>query len=377
MPPLPEKSRGRGVSSLFSPSFRFILGVNDGGMLMTEYGAGIAAKIAWEQGVQIDLRGETPAITVSAEQLARATSLQLVIDGAGLDRVAEFLTQVDPILPSGLMICIAVSELIRHGAFLNFSIFMEAAGYFTIDVVYERDASRCYLKKCAELTLDERCCRFTKGGRDFFLTHPFAQDMMRRFPVHFKEFYEEEFLAAMQGYDAPGLMLDIGGNIGNHSIYAAGVMGRKVMTFEPVPNHYACLLKNIADNNLSDKIKPFRLALGQGGGKARAVNLNILNSGSARMEECAEGDVEVMRLDDFLSVFEDPVALIKIDVEGMEEDVMHGAQAVLATYSPVVFAESFDDATRQKLTEVMTGFGYRFKGYQCHNTMLEFVSASS
>jgi len=341
-----------------------------------ETGVGIASRISWGQGVQIDLRGESCSIAVSPDQLARASSLRLLVEGERLGRVSEFIEQTNLVLPDGVPLAVITSAPVEPGSFYGLSRTLEAKNYLTIDVLYGEDFSSCFLRKCAELSLDERCCHFHNSGRDFFLTHPSARDLMRAYPVQVKRFYEDALLDYMKNCQQPGVMVDIGGNIGNHSIYAAALLGRDVVTFEPVAANYACLLKNIADNGLADKIRPIQMALGQVAGRARAVNLLATNCGAARLERASEGDIEVMRLDDYLPSFSAPVAIIKIDVEGMEADVLLGAKAVLEACSPVVFAESWGEAATQTLTAVMDGLGYRLKAEHCEKSMLEFVRAS-
>ena len=55
---------------------------------------------------------------------------------------------------------------------------------------------------------------------------------------------------------------------------------------------------------------------------------------------------------------------MKIDVEGSELDVLHGAESLLRTYHPTILAECSDillgdfGATCKDLVEYLRGFGY-------------------
>ena len=55
---------------------------------------------------------------------------------------------------------------------------------------------------------------------------------------------------------------------------------------------------------------------------------------------------------------ERPVALMKIDVEGMELDVLRGATQILTRDRPLLYIEASDDAQRQLIDSFLVAFGY-------------------
>ena len=82
-----------------------------------------------------------------------------------------------------------------------------------------------------------------------------------------------------------------------------------------------------------------------------------------------------------LDSFKEPVDLIKIDVEGMEEEVLFGAVDIFKTSSPICFIEIFKSdlekiksffksrnyigyATKQDLLAIPSTFGLQVNGIQ-------------
>jgi FkbM family methyltransferase len=127
---------------------------------------------------------------------------------------------------------------------------------------------------------------------------------------------------------AGDLFLDVGANVGSYTILASGVRRARTRAFEPDPDTARDLERNIAENGLGDLVVVHRLALGDRTGEvAFTVGLDTVN----RVVTDSRTDVRmvpVARLDDILG--DDGPSLIKMDVEGFEEAVIAGAEAVLA-----------------------------------------------
>lgn len=65
------------------------------------------------------------------------------------------------------------------------------------------------------------------------------------------------------------LFVDIGANIGTHTVHALKSGGfKRGLAFEPDPANYALLTQNISEAGLSDKVKAFKLALSSRSGAA-------------------------------------------------------------------------------------------------------------
>jgi FkbM family methyltransferase len=128
------------------------------------------------------------------------------------------------------------------------------------------------------------------------------------------------------------LFIDIGANVGVYSILASGVAGANTISIEPIPTTYEFLKKNIIVNNLHTKVSPLNIGIGDHTGTATFTrNLDTVNH-IILMEEPGNADsfihVPIENLDTILIDKQDPL-LLKIDVEGFEQEVINGAKALL------------------------------------------------
>lgn len=156
--------------------------------------------------------------------------------------------------------------------------------------------------------------------------------------------YEREELAAvwhlLRTLDsrARGLCVDIGANIGNHSLFFAQYFS-EVWAFEPHPRTFQLLALNA---QLTSKVRPFALGLSDSPGTAW-IDLPAGNAGMASVSEApAQGrwPCTLSTLDEQWQLAgSPPVSLIKIDVEGHEARVLRGAAQLLRSEQPIVLLE--------------------------------------
>lgn len=126
----------------------------------------------------------------------------------------------------------------------------------------------------------------------------------------------------------PGdLFADIGSNVGAYSIMAGKVAGADVIAFEPAPDTFSKLQRNIRLNALEGKVDGRNMGLGDKSGVVRFTNdqggmNHIVPQGADGM------DIIIETLDTVLAG-RIPAAM-KIDVEGYEVPVLHGAKRTLS-----------------------------------------------
>ena len=178
-------------------------------------------------------------------------------------------------------------------------------------------------------------------------------------------FYELELLHGMQKLaGAPsGVIVDVGANIGNHTIFFAQRFNQ-VVSFEPVPENCGILkanlrlnqIKNVTviEKGLSDQIGEFPL----GECTPETTNQGICfdpndQARSTRMVPVGKGDEELSKL-----VLNGPISLIKIDVEGAEPLVIKGLAQTLKKHKPIVCWEAFSHNEASKSTEILRTMGY-------------------
>lgn len=189
-------------------------------------------------------------------------------------------------------------------------------------------------------------------GRDIALNGRFERDDLAVL---------DDFLAPFRERFSSSTALDIGANIGNHSLVFANRFAA-VHSFEPNPRTFGVLSVNA---QLALNITVHNLALGDIRG-VLPLKFDPLNVGEATLvaaEDATQSDrcdVSVERLDDLASGLGD-VALIKIDVEGFEASVLRGALETLQRSRPIVVFEqnlgAFVDG-RSEAAELLQQAGY-------------------
>lgn len=160
-------------------------------------------------------------------------------------------------------------------------------------------------------------------------------------------------MAARLGQD--DLVIDVGANIGNHSLYLAAICGCRVEAFEANSKLAAALEQSVALNALQDRLKVHHFALGEGQAKAKFGVLNPANLGAQSLE-IGDGEIAVMALDEM--GMQAHIRAIKIDVEGMELSVLRGAARLIARDRPLLYVECAEDAAFEDILLFLEGYEY-------------------
>lgn len=150
--------------------------------------------------------------------------------------------------------------------------------------------------------------------------------------------------------------IDIGANIGNHSIFFADFFNR-VHSFEPNPKTFDLLTINCNDKNIStynyglsdqNKFLDFEYDLNNIG------NAYVTDSKNQKNAEINKKlSIEVKKLDEIEEIFEKKISLIKIDIEGHEFQALRGAKEVLRKNKPVVLFEQHPDDIHNHTSDVI------------------------
>jgi len=143
--------------------------------------------------------------------------------------------------------------------------------------------------------------------------------------------YEHKMLRDMANR-CRGVVVDAGANIGNHTLYMAS-RGFPVFAFEPDPVLADAIVQSAELNGLNN-VHVAPIGLGSEATTARLIDGPNGNVGGQSLKVDRPG-VDVLPLDEF----DIPASIIKIDVEGMEFKVLHGAQKTIAKYRPLLYVE--------------------------------------
>jgi FkbM family methyltransferase len=162
-----------------------------------------------------------------------------------------------------------------------------------------------------------------------------------------------------------GSVVEIGANIGALTVPLARAVapyGRRVLAFEPQPLVFHLLCANVALNTLANvSTWPYAAA-------ARSSIVGFAPpdysqpgnfGGISMMRDPPPAGVERVRaikLDDALA--NEPLGLLKVDVEGFELDVLRGAARLLATRRPAVYIENDRAEHSRDLIEALRAAGY-------------------
>ena len=196
----------------------------------------------------------------------------------------------------------------------------------------------------------------------------FANDLIGICINQFGTYEKEEldilfdFLKPLEETFRAGTCLDIGANIGNHSLYFAPRFAA-IHSFEPHPATFRLL-----DFNMSGlgNVVAHNVGLGESRGKFTLLE-NLANLGGSTITSTSNGgpgevEIAVERLDD-LSPELGSLCFVKIDVEGFEASVLKGAIAAIKAHQPLIVLEQheaeFVDGTTPSLA-LLQGLGYRF-----------------
>lgn len=133
--------------------------------------------------------------------------------------------------------------------------------------------------------------------------------------------------------------IQAGGNAGMYPAALAGFFDR-VLTFEPEPLNYECLVYNCREFR---HVETRQAILGDSHTRVGMVQNQGLKNGELCVNTGAfhvegDGDIEQVRIDDLNLV---DVDFIQLDVEGYELKALKGAQKTIEKCSPVIMLEQY------------------------------------
>lgn len=218
--------------------------------------------------------------------------------------------------------------------------------------------------KDCDVKLPKKFVHFVKGVKFFLPNYP--EDLIQRFIVKNQDFYEGDILRKLDEYMClpdGAVGLDVGSNIGNHTIYwSKQKKVKKIYSFEPLRSTFDILKTNIDLNKLNNKVELFNMGLSDKRTKAVIEKFCKENIGATHIKDTPYGDMDVDKLDN-IKVKENRIDFVKIDVEGHEVQVLKGAKETFKKYKPrYVFVESFSDKFKET-KRILESYGYRLTDF--------------
>ena len=168
--------------------------------------------------------------------------------------------------------------------------------------------------------------------------------------MRYGEYGEIEMQFLSHWIDRPGVVVEVGANIGSHTVALArraAACGAALVAFEPQPFVFQNLCANLALNGLNN-VRAWPLACGSEPGSVwfsvpdyrQAGNFGGVSMHTEAPAEVTSDRISVpcVRLDDMVD--HQNVGLIKLDVEGFELLALQGATQILQRSRPVLYLEN-------------------------------------
>jgi FkbM family methyltransferase len=160
-------------------------------------------------------------------------------------------------------------------------------------------------------------------------------------------------------------VFDIGSYTGIYALVAAKSNNQlKVYAFEPNPNLFAALEKNLKLNRIGN-VKSEQMALDKESGEAYLyLNHDIHTSIGSLLQSSSAGDkflVNKTTLDIYCANNSiNCINLMKIDVEGYETNILQGGLSIIMKSNPIMLMESLSRKTLETQYELLSKFGYLY-----------------
>ena len=178
-------------------------------------------------------------------------------------------------------------------------------------------------------------------------------------------------VGVLDQYDATAVLkqgmvvLDVGANTGCFTVLASKLVGAsgKVVALEPIGDNFRCLEKTIEANNLANAT-PLQFAVGDGDGELEIMLAEPSGQHSAVLERGRETvRVPVRTLDSLVAELGlERVDFIKVDVEGMEPEVLRGARETIRRFRPHLAVSAYHlPEHRELLPRIVSEIGADYR----------------
>jgi len=202
-----------------------------------------------------------------------------------------------------------------------------------------------------------------RGGFVFFV-----RKMLWDFFVLNEIFVKKEYSVLEKDFSNAKTIIDVGAHIGAFSVFfAKRFEGAKVFCFEPMPDNFKLLSKNISLNNLSKKVFPFNVAV-VGKKKQNMLPLYICEENPAcnslDKDYAIPGSKEVfVKIISFSEIFlENNIStcdILKLDCENVELEIIRECKEEFSKIKSVIL-EYHDPKKLSQIKALLEGYGFEF-----------------
>jgi len=154
------------------------------------------------------------------------------------------------------------------------------------------------------------------------------------------------------------IVIDIGANIGDSTIYFAVNNAKNVIALEPFPYSYNIALKNIKNNDMENKIILLNAGYGKDG--TAKVNPEFENSPGSDLKSFDNGvNIKTISLTTLLSDYHIDKAVLKMDCEGCEYNLLNDLTFYLFLYTRFLITSCFFDNSIFSLHSIFDSSSFR------------------
>lgn len=169
------------------------------------------------------------------------------------------------------------------------------------------------------------------------------------------------FLTALE-LAGPGAVYDVGANVGLYGLLATAYGDREVHCFEPAPDT-AATARDIAEAS-GLELTVAEIAIGESTGTATLYLSDSTDSSNSLNPDFRAHTREIVvpleTVDDYVARTGVVPAILKIDTETTEPEVLAGAQQLISQHRPWILAEVLWSLVEDRLHAVMDQFGYTY-----------------
>lgn len=177
--------------------------------------------------------------------------------------------------------------------------------------------------------------------------------------------FEPEITMAIGVLTKPGdVVLDIGANIGCHTLRFAKLVGPEGRVFAFEPSGYACgkIKRNLALNaTFAGNVTLEKKAIALHTAKDQKIRFKSSWRLYGRQREIPEETVDFESVDNYVTRRQlNRVDILKIDVDGHEPGVIASAADTIRTFHPIIFLEINDTAECRQMIQALGNLEYIF-----------------
>lgn len=179
-----------------------------------------------------------------------------------------------------------------------------------------------------------------------------------------KTFYEIDLLNYLTFvYKKLDLIIDVGANIGNHSVFFGSILANKVISIEPNPVVASILEENLEKNLINSLVISKGLSFEESKNRLN-ISYSKENLGMSKIDPNSSLqdsiEIELTSLDSLTEEYQlNKIDLIKIDIEGYEMNALKGAVKTLDQGSFDLLVEISDLNLKKDFDEFLSKYDYK------------------